>query len=135
MRNSVVTTFLTALLLTGASAAAAAQVSIDIRIGPPPRPRVVRVLPRQPGPEYVWLDGYWYPVGNHYRWREGYWTRRPYLGARWIAPRYDRQVFFEGYWQGDRGWYERDRRWDRDRYRDGDDDRNRGNGRKQSKRR
>ena len=36
-----------------------AQVSIGISIGPPPPPRVVRVLPARPGPEFVWLDGYW----------------------------------------------------------------------------
>src|SRR5258708_28879704 len=42
------------------------QVSVGIRIGPPPPPRVVRVVPRAPGPDYVWVEGYWYPVGNHY---------------------------------------------------------------------
>src|SRR5262245_21461074 len=66
-----------------------AQVSIGIRIGPPPRPRVVRVVPARPGPDYSWIDGYWYPVGTRYVWHSGYWTRAPYPAARWIAPRFE----------------------------------------------
>ncbi len=66
-----------------------AQISIGIRIGPPPPPRVVRVLPPNPGPDFMWVEGYWFPVGNHYKWHDGYWTRAPYPGARWVAPRHD----------------------------------------------
>jgi len=101
------------------------QVSVGITIGPPPPPRVVRVLPARPGPEFVWVDGYWYPAGRHYRWHTGYWTRPPYAGARWIGPRHEGGRYYNGYWEGDRGRFEhrhdwdhdRDRR-DRDRYRD-----------------
>jgi hypothetical protein len=78
------------------------QVSFGIRIGPPPPPRVVYVVPARPGPNYVWIDGYWHPHGKKYRWHNGYWTHPPYPGARWVAPRYDRQFYFEGYWVGDR---------------------------------
>ncbi len=53
----------------------------------------------------------------------GYWTRPPYLGARWVAPRYERGEFLEGYWNGDRGRVEHDHRWDKDRDRDHDWDR------------
>jgi len=77
---------LAALLLT--AGLGFGQVSLGIRIGPPPRPRVIRVRPPAPGPEYFWVDGYWYPVGNRYRWHEGYWSRPPYEGYRWIGPRY-----------------------------------------------
>jgi hypothetical protein len=91
------------------------QVSIGIRIGPPPPPRVVRVLPRAPGPEFVWVGGYWYVVGGRWRWHDGYWTRPPFPGARWIAPRHDGERFYEGYWDGDRGRVDHDHRWDRDR--------------------
>jgi hypothetical protein len=93
----------------------AAQISIGIRIGAPPPPRVVRVLPPTPGPDFVWIQGYWYPVGGHYRWHDGYWSRPPYPGARWIGPRHDGERFFEGYWEGDRGQFAHDHRWDRDR--------------------
>src|SRR5438477_12274782 len=104
------------------------QISVGIRIGPPPPPRVVRVRPVSPGPEHVWIDGYWYPVGNRYRWHDGYWTRPAYPGARWVAPRHDGERYNNGYWEGERGRRDHDHRWDRDRdrdYRDRDRDRDR----------
>jgi hypothetical protein len=116
-------TTLLAVILMASGSTASGQVSIGIRIGPPPPPRVVRVLPARPGPEWVWVQGYWYPVGRHYRWHEGYWTRPPYPGAHWVVPRYEGGEFFEGYWGGDRGRFEHDHRWDRDRNRDYDRDR------------
>jgi WXXGXW repeat (2 copies) len=126
MKNLIRSGLLFALLLTGGYAANA-QVAVGISIGPPPRPRVVRVLPPRPGPEYIWVDGYWYPVGRHYRWHAGYWTRSPYYGARWIGPRYEGGRYYNGYWEGDRGRFEHHHEWDRDRdhdynrYRDHDD--------------
>jgi len=92
-------TLLAMLLLAAGSSFA--QVSIGVRIGPPPAPRVVRSHPRAPGPNYFWVDGYW--------------TRPPYAGARWIGPRYEGNQFFEGYWDSDRGRFNHDHRWDRDR--------------------
>jgi hypothetical protein len=97
------------------------QVSFGISIGPPPPPRVMAIRPAAPGPGFVWVDGYWYPVGRRYRWHQGYWSRAPYAGARWIGPRYDGRQYYSGYWEGDRGRFEHDHRWDRDRgRRDGD---------------
>lgn len=106
------------LVLLLMASAGFAQVSIGIRIGPPPPPRVVRVLPRSPGPEYIWVEGYWYPIGRRWRWHDGYWTRPPYAGARWIGPRHDGERFFEGYWESDRGRYPHDHGRDRDHDRD-----------------
>ena len=103
-------------LLTGE--AFGAQVSFGIRIGPPPAARVVRVLPARPGPNYVWVNPYWYPVGQHWKWHKGYWTQAPYSGARWLQPRYEGGQYFAGYWAGDRGRIEHDHHWDRDKYRD-----------------
>ena len=131
MRNYIRTTLLAAMLLAGASAFGA-QVSFGIQIGPPPRPRVVRVLPPRPGPSHIWIDGYWFAEGRRYKWHNGYWTLPPYAGARWVGPRHDGRQFFAGYWEGDRGRFEHDHRWDRDRgKRDSDrgDDRGQGNGR------
>jgi WXXGXW repeat (2 copies) len=91
---------------------------ISIRIGPPPPPRVIRVRPVQPGPGYYWVDGYWYPVGHRYEWHNGYWSRPPYEGARWIGPRHEEGLYYNGYWEGSRGRFEHDHRWDRDRDRD-----------------
>ena len=104
------------ILLVGASLLTA-QVSIGIRIGPPP-PRVIRVVPPSPGPDFIWVGGYWYPVGGHYRWHDGYWTRPPYAGGRWVEPHHDGERFYNGYWDGDYGRVEHDHHWDRDHNRD-----------------
>jgi hypothetical protein len=116
MRTFLKTALLTGMLLMSV-AAFAGQISVAVQIGPPP-PRVVHALPPRPAAEFVWVEGYWYPVGRKYKWHEGYWTRPPYEGARWMGPRYDGRVFIEGYWEGDRGRFEHDHRWDRDRDRD-----------------
>ena len=94
------------------------QVEIGIRIGPPPPPRVVRVLPARPGPDFIWVEGYWYPVGGHYKWHGGYWSRPPYAGARWVVPHHDGERFYAGYWDGEHGRREHDHRWDKDHDRD-----------------
>jgi len=77
-------------------------------------------VPVSPGPGFVWVQGYWYPVGPRYTWHSGYWTRVPYEGARWVAPRHDGERFYAGYWDGGRGRFEHDHRWDRERERDFD---------------
>jgi hypothetical protein len=107
---------LAAMLLT--AGLGMGQVSLGIRIGAPPAPRVVRVRPVAPGPGYFWVDGYWYPAGNRYRWHEGYWSRPPYEGYRWVGPRYEGGMFYNGYWDGDRGRFDHDHRWDHERDRD-----------------
>jgi hypothetical protein len=140
-KNLVGTGLLLAVMLLAGASASHAQVSFGIRIGPPPQARVVRVRPRSPGADFVWLDGYWYPQGNRYKWHDGYWTRPPYQGARWIEPRHDGQQFYAGYWEGDRGRMDHDHRWDkshdrdRDRYQDNGGDRNQGGERNQQDRR
>jgi hypothetical protein len=108
---------LSAILLATGSALAA-DVSIGIQIGAPPPPRVLAVRPASPGPDWVWVEGYWYPVNGRYRWHDGYWTRPPYAGAIWVGPHHDGQRYFNGYWEGPRGRYEHDHRWDRDHDRD-----------------
>jgi len=107
---------ITLTLLT--TAAAYAQVSVGISIGAPPPPRVVKVRPGAPGPDYSWVDGYWYPESGKYRWHEGYWTRPPYAGARWVAPRHDGGKWFEGYWQGEHGNVRHEHEWDKSHERD-----------------
>jgi hypothetical protein len=105
-------------LMVLAGASAFGQVSIGIMIGqPPPPPRVVEVLPPSPAPEFCWVEGYWFPVGNHYKWHAGYWTRPVYPGAEWVAPRYESGRYFQGYWAGHAGRREHDHHWDHDRYR------------------
>lgn len=107
---------LSVVLLAPASAVQA-QVTFDFRIGEPPAPRAYRV-PRQPGPEYVWIEGYWFPQGSRYAWHDGYWTRPPYEGAYWVEPYHIGGQYFAGQWEGRRGNVGHDHRWDRGRRRD-----------------
>ena len=109
---------LLALTLLAVQPAQAAQISFGIQIGPPPPPPVYIAPPPSPGPEYAWIDGYYYPVKGHYRWHAGYWTRAPYAGAQWYAPRYDGGHYYNGYWGGSRGRIEHNHSWDKHRERD-----------------
>jgi hypothetical protein len=96
---------------------------------------VVRVLPPSPGPDFVWIDGYWFATGNHYKWHAGYWTRPAYPAARWVAPHYERGRYFAGFWDGSAGRREHDHHWDRKRDRDyREHDREHGRGRAQDRR-
>jgi len=116
MRKLLQILAVSAFLLAPASAAQA-QVSVGIQIGAPPAPRAYRV-PRQPGPDYVWIEGYQYPQGNHYRWHDGYWTRPPYEDAYWVHPYYVNGQYYSGRWEGNRGNMGHDHRWDRGKRRD-----------------
>ena len=119
---------LAVVLLAGCSVFG--QVSIGITMGQPPPPRVIVIRPANPGPEYLWVDGYWYPAKNRYAWHDGYWTRPPYEGALWSGPRYDGRQFFDGYWSGGvRQQVRHDHGWDKDKkYRDYGRDHDPGNG-------
>ena len=116
MKSLTRATLLAAILLI--SGAAFGQVSIGIQIGPPPAPRELKVRPVAPGPDYMWVDGYWYPVNGKYVWHAGYWSRPPYAGARWVAPHHDGKQFFGGYWDGAKGRIEHDHASDKVKERD-----------------
>jgi len=115
MRRLFQTLAIFALLFEPATAVA--QVSFGIRIGEPPPPRRYRVPP-QPGPDFVWVEGYYYPQGSRYVWHDGYWTRPPYDGAYWVAPYHLGGRYYAGRWEGGRGNIRHDHRWDRGRQRD-----------------
>jgi len=116
MRKTIGTLALLGMLLPVASVAQA-QISFGFRIGEPPAPRAYRVPP-QPGPDYVWVEGYNYPEGGRYVWHDGYWTRPPYEGAYWVEPYHVNGQYFAGHWEGSRGNVAHDHRWDRDDRRD-----------------
>src|SRR5258708_2899999 len=68
---------------------------------PPPEP-VSETPPERPGPEAVWVAGYWHWTGMQYTWIPGHWEKAP-PGARWRAPRYSLRegtYFYEpgGWW-------------------------------------
>jgi len=117
MRRILQAASISALLLALAPSAHA-QVSFDDRMGtPPPAPRAYRVPP-QPGPDYAWVDGYWYPENGRYRWHNGYWTHPPYPDAYWVAPYYQGNQYYSGHWEGGRGDVHHYHGWDRTRERD-----------------
>jgi hypothetical protein len=121
MRN-LLKIFVLATVVLAPAVTANAQVNFGVRIGEPPAPRAYRV-PRQPGPDYVWVEGYQYPQGRHYKWHDGYWTWPPYQGAYWVEPYHVGGQYFAGRWEGDRGVVAHDHRWDRGRDRDENHDR------------
>jgi hypothetical protein len=107
-----------AALLFALAPSAQAQISFDFHMGtPPPAPRAYRVPP-QPGPDYVWVDGYWYPENGQYRWHNGYWTHPPYPDAYWVAPYYQGGQYYSGHWEGSRGDVHHYHGWDQTRQRD-----------------
>lgn len=94
----------------------AADIHVGVNFGAPPPPRhEVYVERDRPGPDYVWVNGYWAGEPGHYTWVAGRWDRPPHRGARWVEPRWETReghyVFHKGYWND----HDRD---DHDRYRD-----------------
>lgn len=101
------TKLLALFLVAGASAFAKTHVFVGIGVGPAygprpyvaaPPPRVAYVAPA-PRPGYVWISGYYYPVGARRVWRPGYWVRPPHPHAVWVAPRYYHGRYFAGFWR------------------------------------
>jgi len=115
--RTLLRTLAISVFVVGTASMAQAQVSFGIRIGEPPPPRAYRVPPA-PGPDYIWVEGYQYPVNGHYVWHNGYWTRPPYEGAYWVAPYHVGGQYFAGRWEGPRGIVNHDHRWDRGKQRD-----------------
>src|SRR6266581_3010220 len=115
--RKLIHTFVLASLILAPAAAANAQVNFRVRIGEPPPPRAYRVPPR-PGPDYIWVEGYNYPVGGRWVWHDGYWTRPPYEGAYWVEPYHSGGEYYVGHWEGTRGFVRHDHRWDRSERRD-----------------
>lgn len=49
----------------------------------PPAP-YLEVVTAAPGPNYVWVNGYWTWIGNRYVWMRGHWAPRPGPGYVWV---------------------------------------------------
>lgn len=67
------------------------------------QPQVVIAQPPQPSANHVWIEGYWTWQNNRYEWVPGHWAQRPYAGADWVPPTWERRgagnyVFREGHW-------------------------------------
>jgi hypothetical protein len=105
-------------LLLALASVSHAQTRFDMDMGaPPPPPRAYRVPP-QPGPDYIWVEGYWFPGNGQYQWHNGYWTRPPYPDAYWVAPYYQGNQYYSGHWEGGRGDVHHYHGWDQNNQRD-----------------
>jgi hypothetical protein len=98
------------LLVAGGTMFAQSRFSVGVNIGGPvvyAPGAAYNYRPPCPGPEYVWIEGYYDGYGN---WIEGYWALPPYVGAYWVAPRLLSGRFFAGYWGGGRREWRREPR-------------------------
>ena len=82
------TKLLAMMLLAGGSMFAQTRVSIGIGFGGhgagfyQPPPSYASDIPPCPGPDYIWVDGYWSQNYGRNTWVAGYWNRRPCGSAR-----------------------------------------------------
>jgi hypothetical protein len=70
----------------------------------PPPPMIVERIGPRPGPEVVWVPGYYAARGDDWFWVPGHYERPPRPGAVWVEPRYERrsptEVHFSlGFWR------------------------------------
>lgn len=72
---------------------------------PPPSTVVVNSAVLSPGPDYVWVAGYWAWDGFRWVWMPGQWVLPPCPGAIWIGGYWRGGVWSHGYWgRGYRHW-------------------------------
>jgi hypothetical protein len=69
-----------------------ADLSINLTIdAPPPPPRQEVIVERdRPGPDYIWVAGFWDGTPGHYVWVGGHWDRPPHPHAAWVAPHWEK---------------------------------------------
>ena len=102
------TKLLAMMLLAGGSMFAQTRVSIGIGLGghgagfyqPPPSYAYASNIPPCPGPDYIWVDGYWAQDYGRNTWVAGYWNRQPFSSEYQVAPRFDNRFNDGGHRQG-----------------------------------
>jgi hypothetical protein len=113
---------LLALTFIATPALASAQTFFDISFGsggfgsglfvnfaPPPLPYYNQ--PPCPGPNFIWMPGYWAWGEGGYYWVPGTWTAAPESGLYWTPGYwawngdYDSYVWYPGYWAPEVGFY------------------------------
>lgn len=94
---------LAVVLLGGCVPYVSGDVGIEVG-GPPPGIRA-EVAVTSPGPEYVWVPGYWdwAAARADWVWVPGVWQRPPHRRAVWVAPRYHNRrghwAYTHGHWR------------------------------------
>lgn len=80
---------------------AATDYAVETPPPPPAPPREVAM--RRPGPDVVWVDGYWIYESHGYAWMPGHWERPPARYRAFVAPHWQRErgsyVYVRGYWR------------------------------------
>jgi hypothetical protein len=67
-----------------------ADISVNLQIvGPPPPRHEVIIEGNRPGPDFVWVGGYWDGAPGQYSWVGGHWDRPPHPHSHWVAPRWE----------------------------------------------
>ena len=116
LRNSMLTSSILATLALGglsgcvvreepapvAVAPAPPPADGDVVVQDAPPPDQVEVQPPAPGPEFVWVGGYYGWYGGRYSWHHGYWRRPPYGYHVWVRDHWAYgprgHVFVRGHW-------------------------------------
>jgi hypothetical protein len=80
---------LSVAMLTASTALADLSINIGIE-GPPPPPRQEVIVGVSPGPDFVWIGGYWDGSPGHYTWVGGRWDHPPHAHGQWYAPHWDK---------------------------------------------
>ena len=108
MRHATLATRLALAALLAVSAAGCAlpppgEGVVWVRLGPPPPRREVIIETERPGPEFVWVTGYYRWDGVVYAWVPGHWDRPPRPRAVWVTGRWyhERRGWYwvEGHWR------------------------------------
>ncbi len=90
------------MVLLGGLSWESAHAQVYVRIGPPPPPRR-EMVPVQPGPRYVWVQGYHRWDGRAYVWTPGSWVLPPPRYGRWVPGHWRNTrrgyVWVEGHWR------------------------------------
>ena len=70
------------------------------RVGPPGLRAEVMI--GRPGPDYVWISGYWGWSSGSYHWHQGHWARARH-GRSWVDGRWEqrghRWTWRKGHWR------------------------------------
>jgi hypothetical protein len=55
-----------------------------------PPPLRQEVVTERPGPNHMWIKGYWHHTGQAWGWSDGRWSEPPRAHAHWVAARYQK---------------------------------------------
>ena len=79
------------------------STTVEVAEGSEPPPPVVEQVVVSPGPDYVWVAGFWAWHHRHWDWVRGHWDLPPRRGAIWVTAHWEhhgwRTVWVDGYWR------------------------------------